>query len=532
MLLVCAALLVPAQRAAAQSNMRCFAQPGITNCISGRFLQFWNQNGGLAVFGYPITAEGQEQTPEGTFTTQYLERQRFELQPNNPAPYDVLLGRLGDQLLRRQGIDWQTLPKADPSSPNYFPQTGHSVSFGPFYQYWSSNGLLDPALNQYQRSLALFGLPLTEAYTTTNSSGDTVLTQWFERARFEYHPNNPPEYQVLLGLLGSEWRAAPPPPQQSITISSPPAGATVGNPFTATGTTTVVPSGSILSYGVYDSNNNLIGQGTFGVVPTSTGSQWSATISFNPPPTAAPISLTILEPGTGGRPPVATARLNLFYGGPQQSITINEPTHDQVYSSSPLRVRGSTTVFPQRGVLHFVIRRSGGPKVGEGDFPISPSGSGSTFDSLLPFTQPNEATYLDVEISDRDNNGNTLTTATVRVYFSPGGYPPPQNQVITINTPAPGTTVARNFQAEGFTSQFPPGGTLNYGVLDNVGQLIGQGSIGVVASGTGGAWAAEISFSGGNQGAPITLEVVQPGGSGQPPLARTSVQLQCCLVGQ
>ena len=28
-------------------------------------------------------------------------------------------------------------------------------------------------------------------------------TQWFERARFECHPNNPSEYRVLLGLLGN-----------------------------------------------------------------------------------------------------------------------------------------------------------------------------------------------------------------------------------------------------------------------------------------------------------------------------------------
>jgi murein DD-endopeptidase MepM/ murein hydrolase activator NlpD len=31
-----------------------------------------------------------------------------------------------------------------------------------------------------------------------------VITQWFERARFEYHPNNPDPYKVLLGRLGSE----------------------------------------------------------------------------------------------------------------------------------------------------------------------------------------------------------------------------------------------------------------------------------------------------------------------------------------
>ena len=39
-----------------------------------------------------------------------------------------------------------------------------------------------------------------------NASGTRVLTQWFERARFEYHPENPAAYRVLLGRLGVEVR--------------------------------------------------------------------------------------------------------------------------------------------------------------------------------------------------------------------------------------------------------------------------------------------------------------------------------------
>jgi hypothetical protein len=34
-------------------------------------------------------------------------------------------------------------------------------------------------------------------------------TQWFERARFECHPNNPSEYRVLLGLLSNGVRQNP-----------------------------------------------------------------------------------------------------------------------------------------------------------------------------------------------------------------------------------------------------------------------------------------------------------------------------------
>jgi len=45
----------------------------------------------------------------------------------------------------------------------------------------------------------------------TNANGDTVLTQWFERGRMEWHPNNPANFRVLLGLLGTEVRGNPTP---------------------------------------------------------------------------------------------------------------------------------------------------------------------------------------------------------------------------------------------------------------------------------------------------------------------------------
>jgi hypothetical protein len=39
------------------------------------------------------------------------------------------------------------------------------------------------------------------------SDGREYTVQWFERARFELHPENKPPYNVLLGLLGNELRA-------------------------------------------------------------------------------------------------------------------------------------------------------------------------------------------------------------------------------------------------------------------------------------------------------------------------------------
>ena len=137
---------------------------------------------------------------------QLFERNRFELHPENRRPYDVLLGRLGDEQLRRQGRDWKSFPPGRPKSGcQFFEATGHSVCES-FLGYWRSHGLEFDGRQAvgYAESLALIGLPLSEPALERNSSGDNVLTQWFERARFEFHPNNPDPYKVLLGRLGAE----------------------------------------------------------------------------------------------------------------------------------------------------------------------------------------------------------------------------------------------------------------------------------------------------------------------------------------
>jgi hypothetical protein len=53
-----------------------------------------------------------------------------------------------------------------------------------------------------REALALFGYPITEPAMETNSSGDTVLTQWFERARFECHPTIPPNTACSWASFG------------------------------------------------------------------------------------------------------------------------------------------------------------------------------------------------------------------------------------------------------------------------------------------------------------------------------------------
>jgi len=178
--------------------------------LAGSFRDYWEANGGLPVFGYPLTEEFRELSADTglEYTVQITERQRFEWHPENAPPYHVLLGRLGAELLATQGRDWTTFPPAEPSAPHYMAATGHAID-ARFWAYWSSRGLDfgDPGVS-FRESLALFGYPLSEPMVETNADGDTVLTQYFERAVFEWHPDNPAEWRVLLRRLGAEMLAA------------------------------------------------------------------------------------------------------------------------------------------------------------------------------------------------------------------------------------------------------------------------------------------------------------------------------------
>ena len=198
--LIAAGYVNPARAASPQPQF--FPETGHT--LADPMQSYWAANGGLPVFGYPLSEAFRERrvdAPDG-FWTQYFERNRLEAHPENKAPYHVLLGRLGVEALEKQGRNWQAFTKAKADAPHFFAPTGHAVAHAPFWSYWSTHGLeLDGRAGiSAAESLALWGYPVSEPAMETNASGDRVLTQWFERARFEDHGSK----GVLLGLLSSE----------------------------------------------------------------------------------------------------------------------------------------------------------------------------------------------------------------------------------------------------------------------------------------------------------------------------------------
>src|SRR5438128_6960278 len=81
LLLALVAARMPPIATHAQADQRCFPETGF--CIAGRIRSFWEHNGGLPVFGFPITPQ-QEQAIEGRpLQVQSFERNRLELHPEN-----------------------------------------------------------------------------------------------------------------------------------------------------------------------------------------------------------------------------------------------------------------------------------------------------------------------------------------------------------------------------------------------------------------------------------------------------------------
>lgn len=174
-------------QAADAAGQQCFPQTNI--CAENAFLDFWNAHGDVEILGYPL--DQVRQFPDGIIR-QFFERAILEWHPENPPEYQVLLTRLGATLI--DGDPHTTQPPINCNAEcHFFTETKHTLR-AEFLNYWSNFG-----------GLAVFGFPLTEPFLEVNqANGQTYLVQYFERNRFELHPENDPRYQVLLGRLGAE----------------------------------------------------------------------------------------------------------------------------------------------------------------------------------------------------------------------------------------------------------------------------------------------------------------------------------------
>ncbi len=147
--------------------------------VSGVFLEYFHKGGGLEIFGYPISEPFMDQG----LLVQYFQKARMEWHPQNPDPYKVQLGLLGEELKYRQ----PAVPEPYPQSRRkiYFPETGHTLAYA-FLDYFRTHGGLD-----------IFGYPITEMHFEEGK-----IVQYFQRLKMEWLPADP-SATIRIGDLGT-----------------------------------------------------------------------------------------------------------------------------------------------------------------------------------------------------------------------------------------------------------------------------------------------------------------------------------------
>src|SRR5436305_12898330 len=86
--------------------------------VAARFLEVWQSQGSeqnnVYVNGLPITDRRSEVslTDGKAYDSQWFERARYEAHAENKAPYDVLLGLLGNTLIQGRGVVYPNTKQA------------------------------------------------------------------------------------------------------------------------------------------------------------------------------------------------------------------------------------------------------------------------------------------------------------------------------------------------------------------------------------------------------------------------------------
>ncbi|RIK44336.1 MAG: hypothetical protein DCC58_08355 [Chloroflexi bacterium] len=165
--------------------------PETGHTLSGPIREAWVAGGGVWLFGYPISEPMRWSTRSGsTVIAQYFERARLEYHPEYEGTvYRVLGGLLGSDLTANRS-DEPAFRPAEPSSAGgcvFHEATGHNLC-AEFLTWWEREG-----------GLPTFGYPISEPF----EEGGFVV-QYFERARFEHHPEYAgTRWEVALGHLGT-----------------------------------------------------------------------------------------------------------------------------------------------------------------------------------------------------------------------------------------------------------------------------------------------------------------------------------------
>jgi len=167
------------QSAAAQvTDERYFPETG--HWVTDEFLAKYQETSNPTIlFGNPITEAFVDSF--GT-KVQYFEKVRFEIDPSLPAGLQVKLSPLGEYLY--QEGQKLIVPSNFPAC-RYFAESGNSVCYA-FLDFFDKHG-----------GVTQFGYPISGF-----EIHEDWIVQYFQSARFEWHPENSPGKRVVVSDLG------------------------------------------------------------------------------------------------------------------------------------------------------------------------------------------------------------------------------------------------------------------------------------------------------------------------------------------
>jgi hypothetical protein len=166
------------------NSSRYFPETG--HWVSGDFLiKYDSTANGQEIYGNPITSAFTDM--DSNRLVQYFEKVRFELHPEAVSDLRVEITPLGSFLYTSGEGEVVTIPE-NSSSCQFYPESGFSVCHA-FLEYFQENG-----------GVSQFGYPISGVEI---HGGWT--TQYFQRARFELHPELPVGERVVLTNLGTRY---------------------------------------------------------------------------------------------------------------------------------------------------------------------------------------------------------------------------------------------------------------------------------------------------------------------------------------
>ena len=182
-LIVSILLVANGGQVAAQQGATTQYFPSTGHNVSGEFWTYYQSVLNASyVFGAPITEQYTD--AKSGRVVQYFQRARFEYYPENSADQRVKLTAVGSYVFQHSTPEG-TLNIFTPIGCRVYPDTGFSLCYA-FLEFFDKNG-----------GESLFGKP-TSPFVFYNGR----IVQYFERARFEWYPENPEGQKVVLAELG------------------------------------------------------------------------------------------------------------------------------------------------------------------------------------------------------------------------------------------------------------------------------------------------------------------------------------------